>query len=155
MRRPRWSLLGPSLVIASCLVAIGVAVSLAVTGRDASALPAAIESTNPSRGARQVPAQTQVQVDLVDGYTGILVIDGIELETVNIESVQTAQPGQQVTLPATTIYEPGNATLTFVPSDAAAITGFEQGEHVARVIYWKIIDGRETARSFTWTFEVF
>lgn len=155
MRRPRWPLLGVSLIISTCLVAIGVAVSIAVTGREAAALPAAIEATNPSRGARQVPAQTQIQVDLVDGYTGVLVIDGIELETVNIETVQTAQPGQQVTLPPTTIYEPGNATLTFAPSEAAAITGFSQGEHVARVIYWKIIDGRGTARSFTWTFEVF
>lgn len=155
MRRIKWQQLAVSLVIAGCLVAIGFAVSLAVTGREGQRLPTAIESIDPVRGARQVPAQTAVFVDLKVGYTGVLVIDGLELETVRLDEVQGVAPGQQVTLPPTTIYEPGNATLTFNPSRNAPITSFEQGVHLVSVVYWPLLEGRGTARTFTWTFEVF
>jgi hypothetical protein len=30
---------------------------------------------------------------------------------------------------------------------------FTQGVHTATVTYWKIIDGKAKARSFTWEFE--
>ena len=122
MRRIKWQQLVVSLVIAGCLVAIGVAVSIAVTGREGQGLPIAVESIDPVRGARQVPSQTAIVVDLSTGYTGVLVIDGLELETVDVEDVQSATPGKQVTLPPTTIYEPVNATLTFDPSENAAIS---------------------------------
>ena len=72
-----------------------------------------------------------------------------------IEDVQNATPGKQVTLPPTTIYEPGNATLTFDPSENAAITDFSQGVHVVTLLYWPLLEGRGSARSFAWTFEVF
>ena len=117
--------------------------------------PIAVESIDPVRGARQVPSQTAIVVDLSTGYTGVLVIDGLELETVNVEDVQNATPGKQVTLPPTTIYEPGNATLTFDPSENAAITDFSQGVHVVTLLYWPLLEGRGSARSFAWTFEVF
>ena len=79
------------------------------------------------------------------------------VKTVNIEDLQDVnnKPGAQITLPATTIYEPGNATLTFDPTPGAAIEDFSQGEHVVKVIYWKVTEGRGSARSFTWTFNVF
>lgn len=155
MRRIRWQQLVVSLVIAGCFVAIGYAVSLAVTGREGQGLPAAIESIDPVRSARQVPSQTAVVVDLIDGYTGVLVIDGLELETVNIEDVQSATPGKQVTLPPTTIYEPGNATLTYDPTENSAIPSFEQGVHLVTLLYWPVLEGRASARTFAWTFEVF
>lgn len=155
MRRIKWQQLLVSLVIAGCMVAIGYAISLAVTGREGQRLPASIEAIDPVRGARQVPAQTAVVVDLTAGYTGVLIIDGLELETVRVDEVDSATPGQQVTLPPTTLYEPGNATLTFNPSENAAITSFEQGIHVVTLVYWPLIEGRGSARNFTWTFEVF
>ena len=58
-------------------------------------------------------------------------------------------------LPPTTIYDPGNATLTFDPSDKSQIPDFTQGEHVVRVIFWKLTEGRGHSRSYTWTFNVF
>ena len=60
-----------------------------------------------------------------------------------------------MTLPPTTIYEPGNATLTFDPSENAAISSFSQGVHVVTLLYWPLLEGRTSARSFSWTFEVF
>jgi len=149
-------LLVASFLIAISLVAIGVGISIAVTGTDRQGLPDEIEEISPLRAASQVPSQTQVFVDLQTGFTGVLVIDDLELSTVNINEVNSgATPGQEVKLPPVTIFEPGNSTLTFDPSPQSAITEFSQGEHIVKVIFWKVIDGRTRARSYTWTFTVF
>lgn len=153
-RRPQLSLLVASFLIAISLVAVGVGISIAVTGTDRQGLPDEIEEISPLRAASQVPAQTQVFVDLQTGFTGVLVVDDLELQTVNINEVKSS-PGQEVKLPPVTIFEPGNSTLTFDPSPQSAITEFSQGEHIVKVIFWKLIDGRSRARSYTWTFTVF
>ncbi len=145
-----------SVVIASGLVLVGWGVSSSVTGREALDLPDKIESVDPIRGSVRVPAQSKVFVDLLAGYTGVLVIDGLEIESVSLDELNVnAKPGQQVTLPNTTIFEPGNATLTFTPTEGAPIEEFTQGRHQVTVIYWKIIDGRSASRSYTWEFNVF
>lgn len=145
-----------SLIIAVCLVAMFLAVDLAITGDEGDALPETIEQISPVRNASQVLAQTEVFVDLKPGYTGVLVIDGLELETVDLdEERRSATPGQQIELPPTTIYEAGNATLTFRPTDGSSIETFTQGEHLVKVIYWKVLEGRDSSRTFSWTFEVF
>lgn len=155
-RRPKVQLLLASLVIAGCIVAIGYGVSLSVTGKARLGLPATIEEIDPVRSATQVPSQTRVFVDLAAGYEGVLVVDGLELETVNLDDLRgQTKPGQQITLPPTTVYEPGNATLTFKPEAGSSITSFSQGEHIVKVIYWKSIEGRARARSYSWTFNVF
>ncbi|HEY0519696.1 MAG TPA: hypothetical protein VGC84_09400 [Ilumatobacteraceae bacterium] len=154
------------LFVVSVVIGIGLLMVLlgfqsSVTGRKALALPATIEDIDPVRGAVRVPSQTAVFVDLLAGYTGVLVIDDIELKTVDPNdlnapnSPSAAAPGQQVSLPATTIYERGNATLTFVPSANAPIKSFTQGTHTATVIYWKVLESRLRSQSYTWTFSVF
>lgn len=155
-RRARIGRLFASVGIAVCVVAMFLALDMAVTGGEGVGLPEAIEQIDPVRNANQVPQQTQVFVDLLPGYTGVLVIDGLELETVDLDALRgRAKPGQQVEVPPTTVYEPGNATLTFDPSKGSSITTFEQGEHLVQVVYWKVTEGREKARSFSWTFHVF
>jgi hypothetical protein len=145
------------------LVLLGVGVLLVVrgllvgiTGEERSDLPAYIESVDPVPEAVQVPNQSRVFVDLVPGYTGVFVIDDIEIETRNIDDLGRVdvEPGQQIELPPVTIFEPGNATLTFTPGAAAPITEFVDGEHTVEVVYWRVEDGRQRARSFTWTFNV-
>ena len=155
-RRPNIKLLLASFTIALCLVAMGFALSLAVTGDEGAHLPDQIERIEPLSGATQTPAQTSVFVDLVSGYEGVLVIDGLELETVDLNELRDpTKPGQQITLPPTTVYESGNATLTFDPSPESTITTFTQGRHVVQVIYWETVEGRGSARSYSWSFEVF
>lgn len=135
---------------------MGFALSLAVTGDEGAHLPDQIERIEPVSGATQTPAQTSVFVDLVSGYEGVLVIDGLELETVNLNDLRDpTKPGQQITVPPTTVYESGNATLTFDPSPESTITTFTQGRHVVQVIYWETVEGRGSARSYSWSFEVF
>lgn len=137
-------------------MAIGFALSLAVTGNEGAHLPKYIERIEPVAGATQTPAQASVLVDLVAGYEGVLVIDGLELETINLGELRDeTTPGQQVTLPPTAVYEPGNATLSFDPSPDSLISSFSQGMHTVQVIFWETVEGRGSARSYSWSFEVF
>ena len=155
-RRLDWS------VIAACFVlAVGVALVVrgvlgGVTGDERAGLPDAVESVTPVPEAAQTLSQTSVFVDLRPEHYGTLTIDGIEIETVNIADVTRAnpEPGQQVVLPKTTIYEPGNATLTFTPSEGAPIEEFGTGRHTVKLTYWPLLDGPGSARSYTWTFDV-
>ena len=64
------------------------------------------------------------------------------------------EPGQQVTIPPGAVYEPGNATLTFIPSAGAPIEQFLDGEHEVTVRYWLLEETEQRARSYTWTFNV-
>lgn len=147
------------------LVSAGVAVGLTITvlgfrtgitGREAQRLPASIEQMKPGPGD-QVLQQSQIFVDFVEGYEASLTIDGVELETTRLDELTSQgnalKPGQQVEIPATAIYDPGNFTISFTPQVGAPIESFSQGEHSAMVTYWKIEDGPNKARSFKWTFE--
>ena len=150
-----------TLFIVSLLVAIGLVlvtrgVLVSVTGDDRAALPSSIESVLPVPDAEQALAQSDVFVDLASGLTGVLVIDGVEIETVNLAEIQpeSVEPGEQVSVPVVTVFEPGNYTLTYAPSPSGPIDRFDSGSHRVDVIFWPIEDGRERARVFTWYFNV-
>ncbi|MFA5774387.1 MAG: hypothetical protein WC864_03305 [Ilumatobacteraceae bacterium] len=146
------------------IVSIGIAVGLALialgmrtglTGRDASNLPDAIESISPANGD-EVLRQAQVIVDFAEGYNAVLTIDGIELPTTRLDELTangaTPQPGAQVELPPTAIFDPGNYIISYQPQEGAPIEEFAQGDHIAGVRYWKIQDGEESARIYNWKF---
>jgi len=152
------------LLIASLVIACGLALVIfglatALTGDDGIDRPEAIESVQPVENSVQVLQQERVIVDLLPGYEARLIIDGIELPTTSIgqsdvdPSVQ-AQPGQQVDLPTTAVFDPGNAVISFQPVEGALIESFTQGIHEARVIFWRIEDGPEQALSYRWEFNV-
>ena len=152
-------LLVASLAIAVGLVVVAYGLLVGVTGDDATKLPEEIESVAPVPDAVQVLSQTNVVVDLADLYTGVLVVDGVELETVSLDQLTaeggaTPEPGRQVELPPVTIYDPGSNTLTFTPAEGAPIEEFESGLHRVQVIYWLAEEGRGRADSYTWTFNV-
>lgn len=155
-RRPDKTTVIMLLVLGVGILLVIRGVLVGITGDDRANLPPFVESVVPVPEAVQIPNQGNVVVDLESGYTGVLVIDGIEIDTINVDELDLSdiEPGQQVELPPVTRFEPGNNTLTFTPNQSAAITQFDDGEHAAEVIYWKIEDGRQFARTFTWTFTV-
>jgi hypothetical protein len=155
-RRLDRKLLAASLAIAVGLVLVGFALTQAVTGDDVTNLPDAIESITPAPDAVQVLRQTQVIVDLAEGHEGELTVDGVVLPTIRLDELASldVEPGQQIEVPPGAVFEPGNATLTFTPGDGAPITEFAPGAHTVSVIYWKSVDGRGTARTYSWTFTV-
>jgi len=158
-RRLDRGLLIASLVIACGLALVVFGLITALTGDDGIDRPDAIESVQPVENSVQVLQQERVIVDLLPGYEARLIIDGIELPTTTIgqsdvdPSVQV-QPGQQVPLPTTAVFDPGNAVISFQPVEGALIETFTQGVHEARVIFWRIEDGPEQALSYRWEFNV-
>jgi hypothetical protein len=158
-RRLDRGLLIASLAIACGLLLVIFGFTTALTGDDGIERPDAIESVQPVENAVQVLQQERVVVDLEPGYEARLVIDGIELPTTiigqsDVDPSEQAEPGQQVDLPTTAVFDPGNAVISFQPVEGALIESFEQGLHEARVIYWRIEEGPEQARSYRWEFNV-
>lgn len=151
-------LLIASFVIAAGIVLVILGFRASVTGREEQQLPDAIEEVEPIRGATQTPSQSDVFVDLLPGYDAVLVLNGVELETVSLDDLGTGtsvpRPGEQLAVPLAVIHEPGNNTFSYTPTEGAPIERFEVGLNTAEVIYWKTIEGRGRARSYTWTFTV-
>ena len=145
-----------SLAISVGLVLIGWAVVRGVTGDDVSELPEAIERIAPVPDAVQVLAQSQVVVDLEEGYEGRLRIDGVDFPTLRMEDLTNddVEPGEQVEIPAGVVFEPGNDTLTFTPGPGIEIETFDEGAHQVTVLYWQVERGEGAARSYSWTFNV-
>lgn len=145
-----------SMLIALGFIIVFLGISKSVTGKDAQKLPELIESIQPVRNASQIQRQESIVVDLAEGYTGTLEVNTVLLETVSLSDVSNdgVEDGSQIALPKTTIFEPGNYTLTFTPSEGAAIEDYLTGINTAKVTYWKITEGPNFARSFTWQFDV-
>ena len=151
-----WKLWIACLPIAAGVVLIAFGLATSITGDDVTKLPAAIESISPPPDAVQVLAQTNVVVDLAEGYEARLTIDGIEFPTRRLEEFSNAnvEPGTQVDIPAGVLFEPGNDTLTFTPGPDIEITRFGEGTHTVRVVYWRAAVGEQEARSYSWVFNV-
>jgi hypothetical protein len=148
-----------SLVIACGLALIIFGLTSALTGTDGVDRPEAIESVQPVENAVQVLRQDQIIVDLVAGYEARLVVDGVEIPTTvigqsDVDPNVQAQPGQQIDVPTTAVFDPGNAVISFQPVEGAVIETFTQGTHEATVYFWKIQEGPDQASSYSWTFEV-
>jgi len=145
-----------SLVASVGLLLIVLGFMGGTTGRDVLGYPDAVISVSPAPNDRQVLSQTEISVDLADGYEAVLVLDGLELPTSRLEDVAGGlpEPGEQLELPPTAIYDQGNSLIRFEPQDGALVERYWQGVHDVQVIFWKIEDGRGTARSYSWSFEV-
>ena len=157
----RWLPVDRTTLIVIIAMGIGIfalvrGLLVGITGDERAGLPPNIEEVQPVPEAVQVLNQSNVFVDLATGYTGVLIIDGIELETVNLADLGEleVEPGQQRDLPNVTIYEGGNSTLTFTPNSSAPISQFVDGEHTIELLYWRFDETRQQARSYTWTFTV-
>ena len=146
------------------LVSVGISVGIVliafgfasgITGDEAREFPVAIERMSPADGDR-VLRQSQIIIDFVDGYEASLNIDGIELPVTRLDELTTSgaqpAPGAQVELPATAVFDPGNNVISFQPQPGALIESFAQGEHVATVRYWKILEGPAKSRIYQWRF---
>jgi hypothetical protein len=145
-------------VIACGIVLIAWGMTSAITGNDGIDRPDAIEELSPVENALQVFQQEQIVVDLEFGYEAVLVIDGIELPTERIGEfsgdLTPETAGQQISTPPTAVFDPGNSIISFRPTEGALIESFDEGRHTAQVIFWQAEEGRDSARSYRWSFEV-
>lgn len=98
------------------------------------ALPSAVESVSPEPGT-QADRRITVTVDLRDGLTGVLEIDGLRL------------PEDQLD------YIAPQGIISFQPGPDQELSSFEPGEHTVRVLYWKATEAEPAdPDSYGWRF---
>jgi hypothetical protein len=82
--------------------------------------------------------QDSIFAEVVVPYTGVLRIDGVQIDEPQLQRIQT---GKETRLS----YTPGPAT----------VTGYlAAGVHRASVIFWRPEDGRDKASEYSWSFTV-
>ncbi|MEI8161491.1 MAG: hypothetical protein WCG65_10550 [Actinomycetes bacterium] len=163
---PRKKFLPASFNVPALLASVGVAfgivlvvtgLNVAVTGRDALNLPEQIERLSPANNEK-VLRQSEIMIDFVAGFEAVLIIDGLEIPTTRLDELsengKQPKPGEQVEIPPTAIYDPGNYTLSYLPQEGGPITELKQGDHQATVLFWKAPNTREKATSYSWKFSV-
>ena len=163
---PRKKILPASFNVPALLASVGIAfgivlvvtgLNVAVTGRDALNLPEQIEKLSPANNEK-VLRQSEIMIDFVAGFEAVLIIDGVEIPTTRLDELsengKQPKPGEQVEIPPTAIYDPGNYTLSYLPQEGGPITELKQGDHQATVLFWKAPNTREKATSYSWKFSV-
>jgi hypothetical protein len=144
--------LGLSLVIAGALALIVYGFASAQTGDEAVEITdPAIERVLPLPGAL-VLRQSQVGADLASGYRGVLIIDGQEIPTQDAQAPGGANTDVAVNFDA--VFDLAQNTVLFLPRQGATIEQFAPGDHQATVVYWKLDETRDQAKTFSWKFKV-
>lgn len=95
-----------------------------------------VERLVPARNA-QVPHQSRVGIDLVTGWTGVLIVNGTEI------------PEDELTITS----ELG--LVEFTPGEGRAVEELQGGANEVTALVWPLSEGRdEGARSVSWSFRV-
>ncbi|MGH9037946.1 MAG: hypothetical protein ACRD0O_19485 [Acidimicrobiia bacterium] len=123
------------LLAVAGVVAVNLLVAAVVIGGsdEGPELPSSIEHVIPAPGSG-ILAQDDVGADLLDTFTGVLLIDGVEIPE---DQLRINRPLGEV---------------GFRPGEGKEITRLEEGLHSATIVYWPQDRSREEARSFTWSF---
>jgi hypothetical protein len=129
-----------ALVLAAAAGLFAVAVIGLDEGNDDPVLQggdqAVVENLIPRRNT-QVPQQSTVGIDLVTGWDGALVLDGVEI------------PREQLVL------TPEIGLIEFTPGPDRAVEELTSGENCVTAIIWRLSEGRGVDdRTIPWCFEV-
>lgn len=128
-----------AIIVVGLLLAANLAV-FAVVQSDTNPVgvqnaPTAIQQLTPEPGALIQPQDT-VSVDLVDTFTGVIKVDGVEI------------PEDQLTR----IIALGE--VAFRPGPGREFDRWSPGTHTAAVIFWPQTKTRASATGYTWQFKV-
>jgi hypothetical protein len=95
-----------------------------------------VEALIPERNS-QVPQQTTVGIDLATGWTGVLVINGVEIPEDQLNVTEEL------------------GLVEYTPADGLAVEQLEGGQNCVTAVVWRLSEGRdEGGRNVTWCFEV-
>ena len=130
-----------ALVVIGCLAGVVFAFTLVDTddGTDDIAItdsgPA--EQLIPPRGS-EILRQDVVGVDLRPGWTGVLIVNGVEIPEDQLDLDNLDSLGQ----------------VLFTPGDGKAIEQYEAGENCVTAVAWRVEESRADARNIDWCFNV-
>jgi hypothetical protein len=97
---------------------------------------AVVENLLPRRDA-QVPQQSNVGIDLVNGWDGTLIIDGVEIPRDQLQRT------------------PEIGLIEFTPAEGLAVEELDSGQNCVSAVIWQVSDGRGVAdRTIPWCFDV-
>ena len=118
-------------------VAVGALVYVATepAGDDEAPLPSAVEAVSPEPGAQNL-RQTTIAADLAVGFTGYLLMDGVEGPRDDLQVVDAL----------------GQVILR--PTEDSDYRVLAPGPHCATVVYRKIGDRLDQSSSYRWCFSV-
>jgi hypothetical protein len=123
--------------IVAGVFALGASLAVIAMGFDTEEItfPAEVEQVFPAPGSLAIP-QAAIGVDLDDAYTGVLILDGVELP--EDQYVRIKELGQ----------------VQWMPGEGQEQRELDAIEHTVTVAYWRTIESRETGtKRFTWRFQ--
>lgn len=123
---------------------IGSLVGIFFTGRAAqtglgstsATLPPEVERLIPASGA-EVPRQSQVGIDVADGFDAYLIINGVQIT------------GAEAGL----IHDLGTGVVLFQPGEGKVIESLNGGRNCIVAMVWKQLEGPSTADPVSWCFD--
>lgn len=123
----------------SVLVAVAVGglvfVGTAPTRDRGPAKPAAVEAVFPQGGDLDL-RQTTIAADLAPGYTGYLMLDGVEIPDDDLQHVDALN------------------TVSLKPGPTSDYRTLAPGDHCATVVYRRFGEPRDASESFRWCFKL-
>ena len=134
---PRRIIFGLLLVLA---VAGIVAVSQNGGGGDATEdRSSAIEALIPSPGS-DVLRQSEVGIDLVEGYRAMLTVNGVQIPDDQIVGVPSGDR------------QPALARYVFSPGAGKVVESWDAGRNCVTAVFWSAAEGPERGTTHTWCF---
>lgn len=127
-----------TLVIVGALVGLFYTGRAAVTGPDSTSgsLPDSVERLIPASGS-EVLRQSQVGLDVADGYDAYLVVNGVE--------IRTAEDGL--------IKDLGTGLILFQPGPETPVESLNQGTNSVIAYVFDQTEGPTVAQPVSWRFE--
>jgi hypothetical protein len=123
-----------SLIVAAAVAGLVFAFT-APDPREEQPKPDAVERVFPQPGDRDL-RQTTIVADLAPGYTGYLLIDGVEVPLDDIQFVDALN------------------TVTLEPTEESDFRQLDSGTHCVTVVYRRIGQPRDQSNSYRWCFSV-
>lgn len=124
-----------TLVVVTAGLAFVWAFTLRGEEDDVALTHAAVERLVPPDGAQEV-RQTQVGVDLQPGWTGVLLVAGVEIPEDQLRRVEAQNQ------------------FFFQPGDGKEFESFPPGRLCAAALIWPVDSDRESADRVGWCFRV-
>lgn len=127
-----------TVLILGALAGIFFTGRIAVTGLDSSSenLPDSVDRLIPGSG-QQVLRQSQVGIDVADGYDAWLQINGVD--------VRGADEGL--------IKDTGTGLVQFQPGPGRLIESLNPGQNCVIAFVWDQVEGESTAKPVSWCFD--
>jgi hypothetical protein len=130
-----------AVVVLACLGGIAYACGEIDTGDPdqdvATSGDSPVERLIPARDS-EILRQEAVGVDLRAGWTGVLVVNGVEIPADQVDDDDLASTG----------------VLTYTVGDDKAVEQFEAGENCVTAVVWRVEESRARSRDVSWCFNV-